>query len=48
MGVITAAVGSLPVAVGVVGIACAVAAILLAFRREPSSVAPVERLTATV
>ncbi|WP_136706092.1 MFS transporter [Agromyces sp. H66] len=48
MGAITAAVGSLPVAVGVVGIACAVAAILLGFGLRKSNMAPAEEVTATV
>lgn len=47
MGAVTAAVGSLPVAVGVVGIACAVAAILLGFGLRTSNVAPAEEATAT-
>ena len=47
MGGITAAVGSLPVAVGVVGIACAVAALLLGFGLRKSNMAPVEEVTAT-
>ncbi|WP_448808758.1 MFS transporter [Agromyces bauzanensis] len=47
MGAITAAVGSLPVAVGVVGIACAVAAILLGFGLRRSAGAPVEEVAAT-
>lgn len=47
MGAITAAVGSLPVAVGVVGIACVVAAILLGFGLRNSNMAPAEEVTAT-
>ena len=47
MGGITAAVGSLPAAVGVVGIACAVAALLLGFGLRKSNMAPVEEVTAT-
>lgn len=47
MGALTAGVGSLPVAVGVVGIACAVAAILLGFGLRTSNMAPVEEVTPT-
>ena len=47
MGAITAAVGSLPVAVGVVGIACAVAAILLGFGLRKANMASGEEVTAT-
>lgn len=46
MGAITAAVGSLPVAVGVVGIACAVAAILLGFGLRNSITASAGEVTA--
>ena len=47
IGAITAAVGgSLPTAVGIVGIACAVAAILLGFGVHRSADAPVEQVTA--
>ena len=47
IGAITAAVGgSLPTAVGIVGIACAVAAILLGFGVQRSADAPVEQVTA--
>jgi MFS family permease len=47
MGAITAAVGSLPVAVGIVGIACAAVAILLGFGLRRSSDAAVDEVTAT-